>query len=78
MGSVLTANGPVNIDVRVWGTSAVERVVLVGPAGDLMEKRGTEPYLEFQTPVEAAFVYARVEQDDGEMAWSSPIFVEPA
>jgi hypothetical protein len=78
MGSVLKANGPVDINVRVWGTSAVERVVLVGPNGDLSEKRGTEPYVEFQAPVHAAFVYARVEQDDGEMAWSSPIFIEPA
>lgn len=76
MGSTIVGEGPVLVEVQAIGTDVIERVDLVGPEGVLLTVRlgGTEVWL--MRPVEASFVYVRVVQRDGEMAWSSPVFVD--
>lgn len=76
MGSTIRAEGPVHVEVRAIGTDRIERIDLVGPDGLLtsVPLHGREVWIE--RGVEAAFVYARVVQRDGEMAWSSPVFID--
>ncbi len=76
MGSVIKTGEPVAVKVRARGTDVVKRIVLVGPEGTLASAEGAHSYLELEAHVYAAFFYARIEQVDGEMAWSSPIFLE--
>ncbi|MCB9708711.1 MAG: CehA/McbA family metallohydrolase [Myxococcales bacterium] len=77
MGSLLTSRGPVQVKVRARGTAAIARIVLIGPDGELAGIASQKAYAELDAMLDAPFFYARVEQVDGEMAWSSPIFIEP-
>ncbi len=74
MGSELDISGPVDVHVRALGTTDIERVELVTPAGVAAAEMPRSPSVSFVGEVEAAYVYCRVTQADGEMAWSSPIF----
>ncbi len=74
MGSELTERGPLHVAVSAVGESALERLDLVGPEGVLATRPAAGDALAFEAVVDAAFVYARVVQRDGEMAWSSPVF----
>lgn len=76
MGSTIVAEGPVHVEVHAIGTDRIERIDLMGPDGVLtsVPLEGREVWIE--RGVEAPFVYARVVQRDGEMAWSSPVFVD--
>jgi hypothetical protein len=83
MGEDLVIGGPAPFRVIVAGTNAIESVVLVTNGGDEIELevcgknadvRGTIP-----PPPEDSFTYyfVRVCQQDGEIAWSSPIWLDP-
>lgn len=74
MGSELDIEGPVEVHVRALGTTDVERVELVTPQGVAASETPGSPSVSFVGEVEASYVYCRVTQTDGEMAWSSPIF----
>lgn len=76
MGSFVRASGALEVEVRAIGASSIARIDLVGPDGviDTRTFHGVEA--SFTAHVESAFVYARVVQEDGEMAWSSPVFVD--
>ncbi len=76
MGSVVSGAHSLNIEAHVTGTAALASVELVTPAGvaAIGDLDGDEGRL--QTSVEAAYCYLRVTQEDGEMAWSSPIWRE--
>lgn len=81
MGSVLPAEGPVEAMVRVVGTAPISRIEavykdgttqLVGATGGpLAHKAWT-----LEAPQAGDFLYVRVVQEDGGMAWSSPVFFE--
>ncbi len=73
MGSVLETRR-LQLSVRVVGTSALRCVELVSERGVLERLEGTGDSLEAAREIEADFVYVRVTQRDGEMAWSSPFF----
>ncbi len=75
MGSELPHAGALSVEVRAVGESALARVDLVGPGGVLRSVPAEGDELSLSEVVEAPFVYARVVQRDGEMAWSSPVFV---
>lgn len=75
MGSELEGRGPLSVEGRAVGESTLDRVDLVGPGGVLRSFSANGDELSFSGVVEAAYVYARVVQRDGEMAWSSPVFV---
>jgi hypothetical protein len=76
MGSELRDAGPLSVEVHAVGESTLERVDLVGPGGVLTSVAAESDALSFSEIVQAPFVYARVVQRDGEMAWSSPVFVD--
>lgn len=78
MGAELENDGaPVRFRAHAIGEGELERIELVGPGGVLArgEVRGDEGIVE--ATLAAPYVYARVVQRDGEMAWSSPIFSLP-
>lgn len=74
MGSALSDRAAADFRVHALGTAAIARLELVGPDGVIAaaEGRGNEASLDARAG--AAFVYARVVQSDGEMAWASPVF----
>jgi hypothetical protein len=74
MGSELDIAGPVEVHTRVLGTTDVDRIELVTPDGVAASDHPKSPSASFAAEVDAAYVYCRVTQADGEMAWSSPIF----
>lgn len=79
MGSVLRRGaGPSRYEVRAIGVEELREVALVGPDGVLArtEPRSFEGGLVAE--LGAPWIYARVTQADGEMAWSSPVFVADA
>lgn len=78
MGSEIRcgAGGRVRIEVRARGTAPIREVALVGSGGVIAraDGRGIEGALECEAG--AGWAYAKVVQEDGEMAWSSPVFVD--
>lgn len=82
MGEELIAGGPVAFRVIVAGTAPIQSLVLVTNGGEEMALQasgqsaaanGTLP-----PPREGGFSYyfARVVQEDGEVAWSSPVWLD--
>ena len=63
-----------HVEVHAIGTTSIARVELVTERGPIVQVDGASDELRFERAVEADFVYARVTQRDGEMAWSSPVF----
>ena len=74
MGSELDIEGPVDVHVRALGTTDIARVELMTPDGAVASDSPGSPSASFVAEVEAPYVYCRITQADGEMAWSSPIF----
>lgn len=74
MGSELDIEGPVEVHVRTLGTTDIDRIELLTPDGVVASDAPGSPSASFVAEVEAPYVYCRVTQADGEMAWSSPIF----
>ena len=76
MGSVIAAEGPVAVRAHAQGTAAIASLELVGPEGPIARVEGHGASATAVAEVSTAFVYARVTQSDGEMAWSSPVFFD--
>jgi hypothetical protein len=74
MGSELDLEGPVDVHARALGTTDIERIELITPAGVAAADEPGSPSASLLGEVDADYVYCRVTQADGEMAWSSPIF----
>jgi hypothetical protein len=74
MGSELADRQGAEFELHAIGTAPLRSVELVGPEGVLasVAPEGREAALVAR--VKAPYVYARVVQIDGEMAWSSPVF----
>ena len=75
MGSELEIEGPVEVRVHALGTTDIARVELMTPEGVVASDEPNAPSVSFIGRVEAPYVYCRVTQTDGEMAWSSPVFM---
>ncbi|MFW2388884.1 MAG: CehA/McbA family metallohydrolase [Polyangiales bacterium] len=78
MGSELDIEGRVEVHVRALGTTDIERIELMTPDGIAASDQPKSPSASFAAEVDAKYVYCRVTQADGEMAWSSPIFFNRA
>ena len=70
---------PRTFDIQVVGTEALKRVTLVKNGQPRFMLPGDGQVLsttltDHEGPGEPAFYYLRVEQEDGEMAWSSPLW----
>ena len=74
MGSVLPDREGAEFEVRAVGTAAIDRIELVGPYGVLAQAQGHDSEASLRAPAAAPYVYARIVQRDGEMAWASPVF----
>lgn len=79
MGGVVSPGGEVPVEVRVVGTAPVLRLELVRKQGVVGTARPDTPVAHHRWTlsdlVPGDFVYVRVYQADGGMAWSSPVFV---
>jgi len=79
MGSEIEAPGNVTVEVSVHGTAPIERVDLIrGPHRLARWEKGGESFrarLVDTPPTGDTYYYLRVEQEDGEMLWSSPVWV---
>ncbi len=75
MGAALDA-GHATIRVIAHGTAPIRALRLVGRDGvTLACVAGHGPDASLEAVVSGPFAYARVEQEDGELAWSSPVFL---
>jgi hypothetical protein len=81
MGDELAADRPVTLKVLAHGPQPIERVDIIK---DFVYVYSTEPHqerVEFawtddeRRPAGLSWYYVRVMQEDGEMAWSSPLWV---
>ena len=80
MGEEIAAGGPQRIRLYVRGTDKIAAIHLIRDAAYIykLEPRGTEAefeYLDAEAGPGNHWYYARVEQADGELAWSSPIWI---
>jgi hypothetical protein len=74
MGSAFDDRGAADFRVRALGTAPIARIDLVGPDGVLATATAASESATLNAHAGAPFVYARVVQQDGEMAWASPVF----
>ncbi len=75
MGSALETRSA-RLRVVAHGTAPIRTLRLIGVHGEIVasvEGQGADCTLEAE--IRGPFAYARVEQHDGEMAWSSPVFL---
>jgi hypothetical protein len=82
MGDTLEANGPITLRVLAHGTRPIARIDIIK---DFLYVYSTEPKqnrVEFtwtdaerDRPAGGSWYYVRLIQDDGELAWGSPLWV---
>ncbi len=77
MGSELAGQASAEFVVHATGTVPLRHIELVGREGVLSRVELSEPSGVLSVKLASPFVYARVLQEDGEMAWSSPVFLGP-
>jgi len=83
MGSEITGGDPRRITGRVVGTDAIARVDIVRDNADWLTLTPGDDDVTIDatddSPLGAgSFYYLRVTQADGEMAWASPVWIDPA
>jgi hypothetical protein len=76
MGSEIVSGEPVLLVAEAIGTAPIREIAIVGPQGPIVSASGRGERARVQARVERGWAYAKVVQEDGEMAWSSPIFVD--
>jgi hypothetical protein len=74
MGAVIEAPRT-SMRVRAGAASRLTELALIGPDGVLARVEPGAPEGALEANVEAPWSYVRVVTEDGEMAWSSPIFL---
>jgi len=72
--------GAVRLQVRIEGTGAIRKVEVIRNNAYIHSQPGGGPSLEFtyvdnQPLPEESYYYIRIEQADGQLAWSSPIWI---
>ena len=79
MGDAFAATERPRLKVKVAGTGPLKQVDVIRDQSFVLTRRGEGPDLEFEfADNEAAgehYYYVRVQQEDGQMAWGSPIWV---
>jgi hypothetical protein len=74
MGSELDDREGATFDVRAIGASDIASLELVSERGVVHRVEGQGDGAALRAQVSGRYVYARVIQHDGEMAWTSPVF----
>jgi len=80
MGSELRCSGPRRMAVRALGEGPISLLEVVRNRRTIAELRPHQETVSWSvedTFAGPAYYYVRVTQEDGEMAWSSPVWVEP-
>jgi len=81
MGQSVTAAGPRQIHVRAASQLPIDKIEIVKNGQDIFIESSGEPVVDAQfedAPGNTSdYYYARVTRTDGEMAWSSPVWVQP-
>jgi hypothetical protein len=81
MGDEFSSREPVRLEVKAIGTQPIRRVFIVRNNGYVYEAGPSEAEIEFtwqdlrQASGTLSYYYVRLEQEDGQLAWSSPIWV---
>jgi hypothetical protein len=82
MGQEFQVSAPIRVQARVTGTDRITLLEIIKSSRVLCAHRGandTETLdcvdAELPAPGEWSFYYVRVTQADGNMAWSSPIWI---
>lgn len=80
MGDVIPSAAPVEFSIRSTGTGAIKQVDLIRNRAFVYTSRPGTKQTSFEfsdkTPVPGeSWYYVRILQEDGQMAWSSPIWV---
>ena len=79
-GDILTADGPFRLSVKILGTAPIRQIDIIKNQEFLYTRQKLPQDVEF-TYEDATketgedFYYVRVQQNDGNVAWSSPIWV---
>ncbi|RME49669.1 MAG: DUF3604 domain-containing protein, partial [Deltaproteobacteria bacterium] len=81
MGRALVSDSPPRITARVIGTAPIRKLEVIRDNEVIHTKEGTRAFetlrlTDTPPPASVHFYYLRVTQRDGEMAWSSPIWLE--
>ncbi len=74
MGSEVSSDR-LHVQAHAIGEGPIARIDLVTEAGVAVTFSGDGDELRVEATVGGRYVYVRVVQEDGEMAWSSPVFV---
>jgi hypothetical protein len=81
MGDEFTADDPVRLDILAHGTRPIARVDIIKDFVYVYSTEPNRPRVQFQwqdeetRPAGLSWYYVRVLQDDGEIAWGSPLWV---
>lgn len=80
MGDEVNAVGAPKLGVKVIGTSDLAKVEVLRDSAVVAELavKGRECAVEWTDPAPAAgvhYYYVRVQQKDGELAWTSPLWI---
>lgn len=76
MGSELRTNDLLRVRVEAEGVATIARIDLMGANGALWSTPVDRLATVIEVELRASVIYARVVQVDGEMAWSSPVFID--
>jgi hypothetical protein len=81
MGDIFQTRDHPPLEGKVFGTGVIERIEVVRNGNFVHTVRPGRPSAEFtfrdaEPPPGQSYYYVRVEQADGQMAWSSPIWVQ--
>ena len=79
-GDIVTVSGPFQLSVRVIGTERIRQIDIVKNQGFALTRQNLEREVAFEfTDSDVSggenYYYVRVQQMDGQLAWSSPIWV---
>jgi hypothetical protein len=74
MGSILDDRREAELDVHAVGASSIDRIELLTDQGVAAVCHPAADEGRLRARVSGRYVYARVVQTDGEMAWASPVF----
>jgi hypothetical protein len=88
MGDIVDSRGPVKLAVRVVGTAPIKRIDIIKDNNYIHKVSPGRKEVSFEYVDRAygdrpaasgeSYYYVRAEQDDTQLAWSSPIWVRHA
>ena len=82
MGSEIGASGELRLAVLVFAEDVILEIAIIRDGEEILQYRGSSfveklEYVDQEELNRERFYYARVTQEDGRRAWSSPIWVRP-